>query len=67
MSDTQQPVRDMAIEKHILWEDFTQPRGYRDSLKLIRYPGDKWAYEFSVGGETQVRPYNKFWKSRTDD
>lgn len=60
-----QAVSDMALEKIILWQDFTKPHGYRDSLTLIRYPDEKYAYEFSVGGTVRVVPYNKFWKELT--
>jgi hypothetical protein len=58
----QQGAQDLAIEKITLWQDFTQPNGYRDSLKLVQHPGDKWHYEFSAGGRTQCIPYNHFWK-----
>lgn len=61
MNDTY-AVSDMAIEKIILWQDFTKPHGYRDQLLLIKYPNEVYAYEFIVGGEVRVVKYNKFWK-----
>ena len=61
MSESQ-TFQDMAIERILLWQDFTQPNGYRDSLTLVKYSEDKWAYEFKTAGLTQVRPYNHFWK-----
>jgi hypothetical protein len=57
-----QAAQDLAIEKIVLWQDFTQPNGYRDTLTLVQHPGDKWHYEFNVGGTVHVIPYRHFWK-----
>jgi hypothetical protein len=55
-------AQDLAKERILLWQDFTQPNGYRDTLTLIKYDQDKWSYEFNVGGTVQVVPYRHFWK-----
>ncbi len=61
-----QTAQDMALDRILLWQDFTQSQGYRNTLTLLKYPGDKWAYEFNVGGTVHVVPYNKFWKHIED-
>ena len=55
-------AQDMALDRILLWQDFTQPQGYRNTLTLIVYPDEKFAYEFNVGGSVTVVPYKKFWK-----
>lgn len=57
-----QAVSDLALERMILWQDFTQPQGYRNTLRLIVYPDGRYAYEFNVGGTVHVIPYLKHWK-----
>lgn len=64
MSQTMNPqcAQDMAKERILVWQDFTQPQGYADTLTLVKYSEEKWVYEFNVGGTVQVVPYRHFWK-----
>ena len=57
-----QAAQDMALERILLWQDFTQPQGYRDTLTLVRMPKDNWLYELKAGGTVSVMKYNHFWK-----
>lgn len=50
---------DMALEKIILWQDHSHPSGYRPTLKMIEYPGNKFALELNVFGRVTVVPYTK--------
>jgi len=52
-------VTDMAINKTILWQDHTHGEGYNPSLKMIEYPGNKFALELNVHGRVFVFPYTK--------
>lgn len=59
MENEPQACQDLALNKIVLWSDHTHGEGYNPTLKMIEYPGKKFALELSVFGRVYVTPYTK--------